>query len=140
MVLDQHSNDGVVVLPGGDVRFHANDTLWSAVEKVARRWGCSTDTAAQRVLVLALSGWKLKHEDLILEISRFVDPEESAFQRTCLLLRTWMSTWRAATGESLSDTDVSARLEMILDTLRDRDAAGESTDLAELLADDTEDD
>jgi hypothetical protein len=135
---DHNANSGVVVVPGGDVRFHANDTLWSAIGKVARRWNCTTDSAAERVVVLAMSGWKLKHHDLILEISRFLAPPEGAFQRACLLLRTWMSTWRAATGETLSDSDVTARLEMILDTLRDRDAAGETTDLAELLAADTD--
>lgn len=108
----------------------ASDLLWAALSKLSKTWACSVDTAAQRALILALTGWKLKFERRIAELSRFVGDPQDPFLRTCLLLR---ARFLQEEGEPLSDGDLTASLEMLLEELRERHTDGGDARLTTLL-------
>jgi len=110
-------------------------TLQSALERLAQRWRCGTERAAQRILVMSLTGWKPHYAELIDQLSRFVPGHDDPFQRTCLMLRNHFDKAEVELGEAVRECDRIAWLETLLESLTERRKEGESAVLAELLAD-----
>jgi len=110
-------------------------SLSTAIEKIAQRWRCPTERAAERLLLLALTGWKLQYADLLDRLSRYVPGHDDRFRRTCMMLRFHFDKAEIEMGEAIRECDRVAWLETMLETLKDRKAEGEAARLADLLAD-----
>ncbi|MCH7572475.1 MAG: hypothetical protein IH891_06115, partial [Planctomycetes bacterium] len=82
--------------------------------------------------------WKLKFGGFLSELSAFSKDKIDPFQSACLTVRNWLIQHEHGMEETLSDPDVQARLEMILDALREKHRAGEKANLAAILAEDDE--
>ncbi len=48
------------VPPAGLIKFSANQTVYSAMVQIAKKWKCPIDEASRRIMILSLTGWKLK--------------------------------------------------------------------------------
>lgn len=127
-------------MPAGIIQFSVNDTMKSAIVQIATKWGIPIEEAARRIMVMALSGWKLKFAGYLTQLSDFCKEPYDTFQATCLTLRNWLVQHEKGMEEALSDPDVQARLEMILDALKEKRRAGAKADLNEILAEDDLDD
>lgn len=122
--------------PAGTIQLPVSDTVKSAIIQIATKWGISIEEAARRITVMALSGWKLKFAGYLTQLCDFSHDKVDPFQATCLTLRNWLVQHEKGMEEALSDPDVQARLEMILDTLREKRGDGEIADLNDILAED----
>ena len=126
------------VAPTGLIQFSLNQTVYSSIEQIARKWKCPVGEAARRIMILSLSGWKLKFGGFLSALSVFSRDKSDPFQASCLTVRNWLIQHEHGMEEALSDPDVQARLEMILDALREKHRSGEKADLASILVEDDE--
>lgn len=126
------------VVPTGLIQFSMNKTVYSSIEQIARKWKCPVGEAARRIMILNLCGWKLKFGGFLSALSVFSRDKIDPFQASCLTVRNWLIQHEHGMEETLSDPDVQARLEMILDALREKHRAGEKANLAAILAEDDE--
>ena len=126
------------VVPTGHIQISLNQTVHSSIEQIARKWKCPIGEAARRIMILSLSGWKLKFGGFLSSLSVFSRDKIDPFQSTCLTVRNWLIQHEHGMEEALSDPDVQARLEMILDALREKRKTGQKVDLATILAEDDE--
>jgi len=133
----RHQESAPAAMPAGVIQFAVNDTIKSAVIQIATKWGLPIEEAARRIMVMALSGWKLKFAGHLAQLSEFTGHDgNDAFQSCCITLRNWLNLHEKGMEEALSDPDVQARLDMILDTLREKKKSGEKADLSAILAED----
>ena len=127
--------------PPRAIQFATTEGLWSTLGKVARKWRCSPEIAARRLVVMSLTGWKLRFAGELADLSKFAGRSEDPFQCTCTILRAWINSWTEATGETLTDDDLDARLLMLLDNLQEEKNDGGPASLSAMVAaDDGEDD
>ncbi len=124
------------VSPAGLIKFSANQTVYSAIVQIAKKWKCPTGEASRRIMILSVTGWKLKFGGFLSELSVFSKDKIDPFQASCLTVRNWLIQHEHGMEETLSDPDVQARLEMILDALREKKKDGEKADLATILTED----
>jgi hypothetical protein len=120
------------ISPGGLV-VGLTSSLRAALDHIGDRWRCGPERAAQRIIVVALTGWKLRDAEVLERLSAFV-PGEDPFRRTCFLLRNHFDAAEVELGEGFRDCDRLAWLETLLDTLKERRGRGERAVLADLLA------
>ena len=126
----------VASAPAGAIQIVLNDTMRTAIAQISTRWGRSADETGRRIMVMALSGWKLKYAGFLTHLSAFCRDDEDAFQSTCITVRNWLNLHERGMEEDFSDDDVTARLEFILDALREKRKGGERADLNEILSED----
>lgn len=112
--------------------------MFFAVVQVASKWDCPIDEASRRIMNMALSGWKLKYAGYLTALSEFCADRGQPFQTTCITMRNWLVMHEQGMEEDLSDLDLQARFEMILDALQEKKKHGEKADLAAILAEDDE--
>jgi hypothetical protein len=120
------------ISPGGLV-VTLTPSLRAALDHIGDRWRCGPERAAQRIIVLALTGWKLRDAELLERLSAFV-PGEDAFRRTCFLLRNHFDAAEVELGEGFKECDRIAWLETLRDTLKERQGRRERAILTDLLA------
>lgn len=119
----------------GVLRVPVNGPLTPIIDKLAARWRCGPEQAAQRLIVLALTGWTPEYSDVIDRLSRFVPGHEDPFRRTCLMLRYHFDMAEGGMGEPIRACDRRAWLDTLLDGLQERRAGKQRAMLADLLAD-----
>lgn len=124
------------VVPTGLIQISLNQTVHSSIERIARKWKCPIGEAARRLMILSLCGWKLKFGGFLSALSVYSRDKTDPFQASCLTVRNWLIQHEHGMEETLSDPDVQARLEMILDALREKRKRGVRVDLATILAED----
>jgi hypothetical protein len=120
----------------GPISVPISGTMKSAIVQIAIKWQLSVEESSRRIMVMALSGWKLKFAGYMTEIAAFSKDPCDPFQSTCLTMRNWLVQHEKGMEEALSDPDVLARLEMILDALQEKRSSGQKAELNEILAED----
>ncbi|MCZ6837294.1 MAG: hypothetical protein O7G85_16080 [Planctomycetota bacterium] len=123
------SSDGPISVP-------ISGTMRSAIVQIAIKWELTVEEASRRIMVMSLSGWKLKFSSYMTELSVFCSDQVDPFQSTCIVMRNWLVQHEKGMEEAFSDPDVLARLEMILDALQEKRSGGQKADLNEILAED----
>ena len=136
MLIAKFKGREMPVEPTGLIKFSANETVYEAIVQIAKKWKCPVGEAARRIMILGLSGWKLKYGGFLSDLSVFSKDKIDPFQASCLTVRNWLIQHEHGMEEALNDPDVQARLEMILDALREKKKDGEKADLATILAED----
>lgn len=118
-----------------NVLINVTPTLLAALARLGERWRCGPETVAQRIIVLALTGWKPQHAELLEPLSGFVTEQEDPFASTCLMLRHHFDAAEVELGEAVRECDRVAWLGTLLETLRELWSSGEPARLSDLLAD-----
>ena len=126
--------------PAGMIQIPLSETMRTAIAQIATKWGLTTEETSRRIMVMSLSGWKLKYAGFLTNLSAFCADDTDAFQSTCITVRNWLNLHERGMEEDFSDSDVTTRLEFVLDTLREKRAAGEKADLNKILEEDAQDD
>ncbi len=126
--------------PAGMIQIPLSETMRTAIAQIATKWGLSTEETSRRIMVMSLSGWKLKYAGFLTQLSVFCADESDQFQSTCITVRNWLNLHERGMEEDFSDEDVTTRLEFVLDSLREKRGSGEKADLNVILAEDATDD
>ncbi|MHC4949090.1 MAG: hypothetical protein ACYTG1_12680 [Planctomycetota bacterium] len=124
-----------VALALGVVQVPVTPNIRSVIERLGQRWRCSTEIAAQRIIVMSLTGWPVRYADLLGALSRFVPGQDDPFRRTCQLLCSHFDTAEVQLGEAVKECDRVAWLETLLETLKERKMDGDRAVLSDVLAD-----
>ncbi len=108
--------------------------MQSAVQKLGEGWHCTAERAAERVLVLALSGWKPQDAVNFERLSHFVPGQDDPFRRACVMLRHHFEAPEQELGEPINDADRTVWMETLFQALQERREDGSPALLADLLS------
>lgn len=131
----RRSKSAAATAPGGVLAVSLPPNMRSILDQLGQRWRCGTDRAAERIIVLALTGWRPKYADILERLSLFVPGQENPLPRTCLMLRHHFDAAEVQLGEPVKECDREAWLETLLETLHERRKDGQPARLSDLLAD-----
>ena len=133
MALKQKQREGAESRGALPVHFGASERLWKAVDQIARKWGCAQGEVCRRIVIMGLSGWKLKHQSQLSHLSRFVSDLDDPFLRACIILRKWFDFQETSTGDHLTDADIDAHLKLMLTELKQKDNASQHLESLAML-------
>lgn len=120
---------------GSALTIAVDDAVRAVLDKLGTRWQCGPEIAAQRLIVLGLTGWRPGFAGVLDRLSWFVSGDGDPLRQTCLMLRHHFDKAELELGEPIKDTDRAAWLETLLDELKERRANGKPARLEDLLAD-----
>ena len=119
---------------GGHLQVPLTPPMQSVLAKLGEGWQCGPERAAERILVLALTGWRPQSAHLLDRLSQFVPGQADPLRRTCVMLRNHFDATEIELGEAVSDSDRTAWLETLLQALQERRESRAPALLADLLA------